>query len=108
MNVKTCLLDSSKREIGGMLELYEVSNPRGRSIPFGTQWGDFGYMEVCMVCLGNIHELCKYYMDKGLYVFQRPTHFGDDETGAIEYWFLYVRDPDGNYVESVGMHPKIA
>ena len=33
--VKSCLLDCSKREAGegGMLELYEVSNPRGRSIP---------------------------------------------------------------------------
>lgn len=104
--IKTCLLDSSKREMGGMLELYEVSNPKGRSIPFGTEWGDYGYMEICMYHPGNIHDLAKFYMDQGLDIVQRPTHFGDDETGSIEYWFTYVRDPDGIFVESVGMHAK--
>lgn len=106
MQVRTCLLDSSTREGGGMLELYEVSNPRGRSIPFGTEWGDYGYMEICLFCPGNIHDLSKYLMEQGLDVFQRPTNFGCDETGSFEYWFAYVRDPDGIFVESVGIHAK--
>jgi len=107
--VKSCLLDCSAREAGqgGMLELYEVSNPRGRSIPFGTQWGDFGYMEVTLMCPGNIIDLQKYYMEQKVDVVQRPTHFGSDPEGTVDYYFLYVRDPDGIFVESVGFHPIV-
>jgi len=105
--VKSCLLDCSKREpgAGGMLELYEVSSPRGRSIPFGTQWGDFGYMEVTLFCPVHVLDLHKYYLDHNLDVVQRPTSFGTDEAGTVEYWFMYVRDPDGIFVESVGIQP---
>ncbi len=88
-----------------MLELYEVSNPRGRSIPFGTQWGDIGYMEICMFCPGSIVDLQNYYLEHGLDIVQRPTNFGTDETGTMEYWFLYVRDPDGIRVEYVCIRP---
>jgi len=105
--VKSCLLDCSKREAGegGMLELYEVSKPRGRSIPFGTQWGDFGYMEVTLISMANIHDLHNYYIEQGLDVVQRPTNFGTDEEGTVEYWFIYVRDPDGIFVETVVVRP---
>jgi len=106
--VRSCLLDSSRRKPGrgGMIELYEVSNPRGRSIPFGTEWGDFGYMEVCLFYPGNILDLHKYFLEQGLDVPQRPTCFGRNEQGTVDYWFLYVRDPDGILIESVGYHAR--
>jgi len=107
--VRSCLLDSSRRQDAllptGMLELYEVSNPRGRSMPFGTEWGDYGYMEVCFLSPYNINELAIYYYDQGIDVVQRPTSFGEDEERTIQYWFMYVKDPDGNFVEIVGLHP---
>lgn len=102
--VKSCLLDCSKRRHGGMLELYEVSNPRGSSMPFGTQWGDFGYMEVCLNCMCNAIDLQKYYIENGLDVIQRPTKFSESPSGTYEYWFLYVLDPDGVFIESGAAH----
>ena len=33
-----------------LLELYEVSVPRGRSIPLHALWGDHGYLEICHLC----------------------------------------------------------
>lgn len=102
--VKSCLLDCSKRKNGGMLELYEVSNPRGRSIPFGTEWGDFGYMEICLNSVCNAIDLQKYYIENGVDVVQRPTKFSESPNGKYEYWFLYVIDPDGVFVENGSAH----
>jgi len=31
-----------------MIELFEVMEPRGRSMPFAAGWGDFGYLQVCL------------------------------------------------------------
>jgi catechol 2,3-dioxygenase-like lactoylglutathione lyase family enzyme len=106
--VKSCILDSSRRKTGrgGMLELYEVSAPRGRSIPFGAQWGDYGYMEICLFCRENIIDVYQYALRQGLDVVQRPTCMGENESGTVEYWFLYVRDPDGILVEFVGYHSR--
>ncbi len=58
-----------------------------------------------MFCPGSIVDLQNYYLEHGLDIVQRPTNFGADETGTMEYWFLYVRDPDGIFVESVGIRP---
>ena len=102
--VKSCLLDCSKRKHGGMLELYEVSNPRGRSIPFGSEWGDFGYMEICLNSLWNAIDLQKYYLEKGVDVVQRPTKFSESPNGVYQYWFLYALDPDGVFVEHGSAH----
>ena len=40
--VRSCLLANRRGE--GMVELFEVTRPRGRSIPFASRWGDFGYL----------------------------------------------------------------
>lgn len=107
--VKSCLLDCSKSSqapVGtAMLELYEVSNPRGRSIPFGTMWGDFGFMETSTVALGSMYQLALYYEEEGVEVVQSPTTAIVDEEEGVEYWFIYARDPDGNFIETVGVHP---
>jgi catechol 2,3-dioxygenase-like lactoylglutathione lyase family enzyme len=109
--VKSVLLDNSRASecpVGtAMLELYEVSDPSGRSVPFGTQWADFGFMELCLVCPGDVNELAMYYRDQGIEIVQRPTHLGNDEDNTVEYWFTYVRDPDGIFVETVGFRPIV-
>ncbi|MFC2070616.1 VOC family protein, partial [Chloroflexota bacterium] len=46
--VRSCVLANS--EGGGMVELFEVLEPRGRSIPFSALWGDFGYLQTCLYC----------------------------------------------------------
>jgi catechol 2,3-dioxygenase-like lactoylglutathione lyase family enzyme len=106
--VKSCLLNCSKSSqapVGtAMLELYEVSNPRGRSIPFGTQWGDFGFMETSTIAIGSMYKLAMYYEDEGVEVVQSPTTAIVNEEEGVEYWFIYARDPDGNFVETVGVH----
>jgi catechol 2,3-dioxygenase-like lactoylglutathione lyase family enzyme len=106
--VKSCLLDcgkGSRSPFGtAMLELYEVSSPRGRSIPFGTQWGDFGFMETSTVALGSMYQLAQYYEKEGIEIVQRPTTAVVNKEEGVEYWFMYVRDPDGNFVETVGIH----
>ena len=91
--------------MGGMLELYEVSQPRGRSIPFGTEFGDFGYLEACLLYGGHIIDLYKYCVDQGMDIWQRPTCAGAVESLNAEAWFIYIRDPDGILVEFVALHP---
>lgn len=109
MHIKSCLLDCSRSDqspVGtAMFELYEVSNPRGRSIPFGTEWGDYGFMELSTVAIGNKYELALYYENHGIEVVQRPTTVSVDNDENMENWFMYARDPDGNFVETVGFNP---
>jgi catechol 2,3-dioxygenase-like lactoylglutathione lyase family enzyme len=104
--VKSCLLDTSKREhapVGTcLLELYEVSKPSGRSIPMGSEWGDYGFMELSMVGLGSKYDLARYYEEQGVEIAQRPT--AADVMEGNEVWFIYAKDPDGNYVETVGFY----
>ena len=99
--VRSCLLANS--EGGGMLELYELLKPRGRSIPFNTHWGDFGYLEVAVMC-HDIHESAAYYDREGIEWLHRPCLAFD--TGDEELWFLYIKDPDGIPVELVAAMPK--
>lgn len=68
--VKSCVLSNSRG--GEMLELFEVSNPSGRSMPFSSYWGDFGYLEVALVC-DDIHEMGNYFQDEGLEFVAKPT-----------------------------------
>lgn len=105
--VKSCLLACSKSSLSPvgtcMLELYEVSGPRGRSIPFGAQWGDYGFMETSMVAVGSKHKLALYYEEQGVEIAQRGTSAGVED--GTEIWFMYAKDPDGNYIETVGFNP---
>jgi catechol 2,3-dioxygenase-like lactoylglutathione lyase family enzyme len=91
--VRSCLLATHGGD--GMIELFEVDKPRGRSIPFGVQWGDFGYLQVC---LSGVHvpRMMAYCEAEGLEVLAAPQTIGDPEHGGA---FMYLRDPDGIPVE---------
>ncbi len=98
--VRSCLLANSNGY--HMLELYEVSNPRGRSIPFHVLWGDYGYLEGCYLC-DDILGLTRYFLEEQVEFVCNPTSLQHDEDdGTIRTdWFMYVRDPDGILVEFV-------
>jgi catechol 2,3-dioxygenase-like lactoylglutathione lyase family enzyme len=90
--VQSCIISNSRG--GGMLELFEVLKPRGRSIPLATYWGDFGYLEVCLLS-NDIHETEKHCEKEGLEILCRPVNEGERTS------FMYIRDPDGNPVEFI-------
>jgi len=99
--VRSCLLGSSNG--GGMIELYEVLKPRGRSIPLNAHWGDFGYLEVCMVC-NEMHELAAWCRKEGIVFLHSPAIVMEEK--EADWWFQYVYDPDGIPVETIGEVPK--
>jgi hypothetical protein len=95
--VRSCLLANSNGF--HMLELYEVSKPRGRSIPFHVLWGDYGYLESCYIC-EDLLSLARHFMKEGLEFISSPTGMEvHEEAVQGTAWFLYVRDPDGIPVE---------
>ena len=95
--VRSCLMANSNGF--HMIELYEVSKPRGRSIPFHVLWGDYGYLESCYIC-NDVLGLARSLLDEGLELISQPTSMEIDEEGISgTAWFIYVRDPDGIPVE---------
>jgi catechol 2,3-dioxygenase-like lactoylglutathione lyase family enzyme len=98
--VRSCLLSNSGG--GGMLELYELVKPRGRSIPFNARWGDFGYLEVALTC-EDIFDTAKELGAAGVDFHSNPTHIDSPDADA---WFLYAKDPDGIPVEIISITPK--
>ena len=95
--VRSCLLSNSNGF--HLLELYEVSKPRGRSIPFHVLWGDYGYLESCYIC-SDILGLARFFINEGLELISQPTAMEIHEEGISgTAWFIYVRDPDGIPVE---------
>jgi catechol 2,3-dioxygenase-like lactoylglutathione lyase family enzyme len=93
--VRSCLLAKSRGT--GMLELIEAIKPRGRSIPFGTQWGDFGYLQVCLYATGR-KTLAAQIQTAGVDVLLPLQDIDDPENPAM---FMYLRDPDGIPIEVV-------
>jgi catechol 2,3-dioxygenase-like lactoylglutathione lyase family enzyme len=93
--VRSCLLKNS--DCSGMIELFEVLKPRGRSIPFGVQWGDFGYLQVCFYG-DDINKIKAYYEAEGIDLLTPPQIIDDPEYSGA---FMYIRDPDGILVEFV-------
>jgi catechol 2,3-dioxygenase-like lactoylglutathione lyase family enzyme len=93
--IRSCVLACSKAE--GMVELFEVLEPRGRSIPFGTRWGDFGYLQVCLNGKqgDDIFEIAAYFEKEGMEFLSGPQLMHDERKGA----FFYMKDPDGIPVE---------
>ena len=89
--VRSCVLASSRGE--GMVELFEVMQPRGRSIPSYTRWGDFGYTQVCLNGEpgSDIFDIAEYFEKEGMEFLCRPQLMGDARGGG----FFYMRDPDG-------------
>ena len=79
------------------IELFEVSEPRGRSIPFATHWGDFGYLQVAFSC-DDIHGMVSYVKAAGVGLLCGPKVMDGgipDHPGE----FVYAKDPDGIPVE---------
>jgi catechol 2,3-dioxygenase-like lactoylglutathione lyase family enzyme len=93
--VRSCVLASGKG--GDMLELFEVMEPRGRSIPFSTRWGDFGYLQVCMSC-DDVSETAAYFKKEGIDLLTGPQWFGDSKNENAGMFF-YIQDSDGIPVE---------
>lgn len=95
-HVRSCLLSSGGRN-GGMLELFETLEPRGRSLPFGTRWGDFGYLQAAFSC-DDIHGAVADMERAGMELLCGPKAMAEsipDDPGE----FVYVRDPDGIPIE---------
>lgn len=99
--VRSCVISNSKG--GGMLELFEVLTPRGRSVPFCAYWGDFGYLEIAIQC-DDIHEMGRYFEKEGMEFLSRPTLAIEEP--EYEGWYLYIKDPDGIPVEVISLVPK--
>lgn len=93
--VRSCLQANSRGR--GMVELFEVTKPRGRSIPFGTQWGDFGYLQVCLFA-SDLDTLSAQLEAEPPDVLLSLQDIDDPEYPAK---FMYLRDPDGVPVEVV-------
>jgi catechol 2,3-dioxygenase-like lactoylglutathione lyase family enzyme len=89
--VRSCVLASSQG--GGQVELYEVLEPRGRSIPSYTLWGDFGYLQTCLLCK-NVPEIAEGFQKAGLEFVMRLKSM----PGGMAA-FTYIRDPDGITLE---------
>ena len=95
-HVRSCLL-SANREGNAMIELFEVLKPRGRSIPFSTHWGDFGYLQVAFSC-DDIHGMAAEIEEAGMGLLCSPKVMDGgipDHPGE----FVYARDPDGIPIE---------
>jgi catechol 2,3-dioxygenase-like lactoylglutathione lyase family enzyme len=97
--VRSCLLASSNGYFP--LELYEVSNPRGRSIPLDAVWGDYGYLEAGHCC-PDILLQARYYTNMGIEFIcaPSPVYIENEEYKGL-IWFMYIRDPDGIPVEFI-------
>ncbi len=93
--VRSCLLANSKGK--GLLELFEVMKPRGRSIPFDAQWGDFGYLQICLY--GADSKALAAQIEAERLDITLPLQRVDDPEYPAS--FMYVRDPDGIPVEMV-------
>jgi len=97
--VRSCILANSNG--GGRLELYELVEPRGRSIPFNARWGDFGCLEVCLT-IDDVFHTAKELGAAGIEFLTHPTLM---DAAEGEAWFLYAKDPDGIPVEMISIKP---
>ena len=94
--IRSCLLAATSKD-DGMIELFEVLKPRGRSIPFATMWGDYGYLQVCFNC-DDIREVKAHGEELGMEFLCEPKRM---EGGIPDHpgEFLYGKDPDGIPIE---------
>jgi catechol 2,3-dioxygenase-like lactoylglutathione lyase family enzyme len=100
--VRSCLLSANAKG-EAMIELFEVLKPRGRSIPFSANWGDFGYLQVAFSC-DNIHGMTSEIEAAGMSLLCHPKVMDGgipDHPGE----FVYARDPDGIPVEFLFLRP---
>jgi catechol 2,3-dioxygenase-like lactoylglutathione lyase family enzyme len=97
--IRSCILASGRG--GGMIELFEVLAPRGRSIPSYTLWGDYGYLQTCLLCK-NVPEIAARFEKEGLEFLLRLQSMPDE--GVT---FTYIRDPDGIPLEFLGFEKNV-
>ena len=95
--VRSCVLANNKGS--GMLEIFEVLEPRGRSIPFSTRWGDFGYLQVCFNCT-DVPGLETHCEEAGI-DFLCKLQAMDTDKPELAGTFIYIKDPDGIPLEFV-------
>jgi catechol 2,3-dioxygenase-like lactoylglutathione lyase family enzyme len=101
--LRSCVLGMSHGN--GMVELFEAIKPKGRSIPFCTNWGDYGYLQLCL--LGdNIYDIEKYFQSEDLEFMLKPQIMSSDDPQNTGLSFLYIRDPDGIPVEVMVLPQK--
>jgi catechol 2,3-dioxygenase-like lactoylglutathione lyase family enzyme len=90
--VRSCLL-SVTGKWDEAVELFEVIRPRGRSVPFSTLWGDFGYLQVAFNCQ-DIKSMVARGTEAGMEFLCSPKVM---EGGIPDHpgEFVYGKDPDG-------------
>lgn len=101
--VRSCVLSHVKE--CGTLELFEVLEPRGRSIPFATRWGDFGYLQLCVNC-DDIYGIAAHCEKEGIEFLCSPHEMDTDKpehAGA----YMYIKDPDGIPLEFLHIHHQL-
>ena len=93
--IRSCLLANSQAE--GMLEIFEVSRPHGRSLPYMMRWGDYGYHQICLngKVGDDVFKIGAYMEAEGFEFICPPVLMHDEREGA----FFYMKDPDGIPVE---------
>jgi catechol 2,3-dioxygenase-like lactoylglutathione lyase family enzyme len=99
-HIRSCLLGSSLDD--GVVELFEVTKPRGRSIPFGVTFGDFGYLQTCFYH-SDIAEIISYCNKSGI-EYLTGLKVMDDGIPEHAGSFIYIKDPDGVPVEFLWLH----
>lgn len=96
--VRSCLLSNGNN--GGKVELFEVLTPRGRSMPFSANWGDFGYLQLCLKAKG-VGEIADYFKSEKIDIVSPPMNADD----VVAPEFMYFRDPDGIFLEVMDFNP---
>lgn len=86
--IRSCLLANSKNP--GMLEIFEVMKPRGRSVPFFTHWGDFGYLQISLNAM-DISAIETYCQKERIETLCKPQKADDKLAPSL----MYFKDPDG-------------
>ena len=94
--VRSCVL-AATAQAETMVEIFETMVPRGRSIPFATCWGDFGYLQAAFNC-DDVHGVAADLAAAGVDLLCSPKVL---EGGPTEHpgEFVYARDPDGIPIE---------
>ncbi len=94
--IRSCLLAAGDNR-NGMIEIIEANDPPGRSIPFGTRWGDFGYLQAAFNC-DDVHAMALRLENAGCTLLCSPKRL---EGGVPDHpgEFVYTLDPDGIPIE---------
>ena len=79
------------------LELVQQTDCAGRSIPFGTSWGDYGYLQTCFSC-PTVSAMAVRLAERGYPLLIDPHPAGPGPVEEVGE-FVYANDPDGILIE---------